>query len=163
MPSTSNDGAAFDPVDYYTRQLPLELARLTEVRDELRQRQGAMSAVEEAHSDRQAAAAELQAAKDQAAVLLADAKAADAKSKAKAAQLTEREKALAAAEAEAAAAVARRETAVATRERNAEAREVAVAASEERVIAAIAVLDAERTAFNVKVASFQSMAAQMKA
>ena len=90
MPSTSNDGAAFDPVDYYTRQLPLELARLTEVRDELRQRQGAMGAVEEAHNDRQAAAAELQAAKDQAAALVADAKAADAKSKAKAAQLADR-------------------------------------------------------------------------
>jgi hypothetical protein len=59
MPGLINDTAAFDPVEYYTKQLPLDLARLTELRDELRKRQGAMTAVDEAQKDRDAAAAEL--------------------------------------------------------------------------------------------------------
>ena len=75
MPNVSNDAAAFDPIDYYTRQLPLELARLTEIRDELRVRQGALTAVEDAQRDRDAAAAELAAAQSQAAQMIADAKA----------------------------------------------------------------------------------------
>jgi seryl-tRNA synthetase len=94
MPGLINDTAAFDPVEYYTKQLPLDLARLTELRDELRKRQGAMTAVDEAQKDRDAAAAELQSAKDQAAKLMAEAKEQAAKNAAKAAQLNDREKAV---------------------------------------------------------------------
>jgi hypothetical protein len=62
MPALTNDTAAFDPVEYYTKQLPLDLARLTALRDELAKRQGALTAVDEIHKDREAAALELETA-----------------------------------------------------------------------------------------------------
>lgn len=163
MPGLINDTAAFDPVEYYTKQLPLDLARLTELRDELRKRQGAMTAVGEAQKDRDAAAAELQSAKDQAAKLMAEAKEQAAKNAAKAAQLNDREKAVEQADAAGRAAVAERKRAVDLWERNVGAREAAVTDKEQTLAADVAKLDAEKTAFNAKVAAFQSMAAQMKA
>lgn len=163
MPSMANDTAAFDPVDYYTKQLPLDLARLTELRDELRKRQGAMTAVDDALKDREAAAAELAEAKEQAAKLVADAKVAEAKSKAKAVDLDARAKELDRTEADARAVLVSRETAAAGRERDVAARESAAAAKEQALADAADKLAVERTAFNAKVASFQDMAARMKA
>jgi predicted secreted acid phosphatase len=162
MPNVSNDAAAFDPVDYYTRQLPLDLARLTELRDELRVRQGALTAVEDAQKDRDAAAVELDTAKSQAAKILADAKAADAKSKAKAADLDAREAALKQSSDEAYNAVTARETTVATRERNVAEQEAAAAAKAEALAADAAKLDAEKIAFNTKVEGFSNLAKQLK-
>jgi len=144
MPGVLNETPAFDPVDYYTKQLPLELARLTELRDELRTRQGALAAVEEAQKDREAAGMELATARSQAAEILADAKAAEGKAEADQALLA-------------------RETAAASRERAVKLRETAAAAKDQSLAEAAAKLDAERDAFNAKVAAFQSMAAQMKA
>ena len=163
MPGVLNETPAFDPVDYYTKQLPLELARLTELRDELRTRQGALAAVEEAQKDREAAGMELATARSQAAEILADAKAADGKVKARAAALDERDAASARAAAEADQALLARETAAASRERAVKLRETAAAAKDQSLAEAAAKLDAERDAFNAKVAAFQSMAAQMKA
>jgi len=163
MPGVLNETPAFDPVDYYTKQLPLELARLTELRDELRTRQGALAAVEEAQKDREAAGMELATARSQAAEILADAKAAEGKVKARAAALDERDAASARAAAEADQALLARETAAASRERAVKLRETAAAAKDQSLAEAAAKLDAERDAFNAKVAAFQSMAAQMKA
>lgn len=163
MPGVLNETPAFDPVDYYTKQLPLELARLTELRDELRTRQGALAAVEDAQKDREAAGMELATAKSQAAEILADAKAAEGKVKARAAALDERDAASARAAAEADQALLARETAAASRERAVKLRETAAAAKDQSLAEAAAKLDAERDAFNAKVAAFQSMAAQMKA
>lgn len=163
MPGVLNETPAFDPVDYYTKQLPLELARLTELRDELRTRQGALAAVEDAQKDREAAGMELATARSQAAEILADAKAAEGKVKARAAALDERDAASARAAAEADQALLARETAAASRERAVKLRETAAAAKDQSLAEAAAKLDAERDAFNAKVAAFQSMAAQMKA
>jgi hypothetical protein len=163
MPGILNETAAFDPVDYYTKQLPLELARLTELRDELRKRQGALTAVEEAQKDREAAGMELATAKSQAADILADAKAAEGKAKAKAAALDERDAASARAAAAADQALLARGTALSSRERAVLLREAQAAVKEQSLTDAAAKLEAERNAFNAKVAAFQSMASQMQA
>jgi hypothetical protein len=163
MPGLINDTAAFDPVEYYTKQLPLDLARLTELRDELRKRQGALTAVEEAQKDREAAGMELATAKSQAADILADAKAAEGKAKAKAAALDERDATSARAAAAADQALLARGTALANRERAVLLREAQAAVKEQSLADAAAKLDAERNAFNAKVAAFQSMASQMQA
>jgi len=163
MPALTNDTAAFDPVEYYTKQLPLDLARLTALRDELAKRQGALTAVDEIHKDREAAALELETAKSQAAKILADAKAVDTKANSKAAGLDAREAALTRTHAETTAAVTAREDAVASQERTVAAREATVATKEQALEAMAAKLEAEKNAFNAKVAAFQNMAAQLKA
>lgn len=163
MPNVLNETPAFDPVEYYTKQLPLDLARLTELRDELRTRQGALTAVEEAQKDRKAAGMELATAKSQAAEILVAAKAAEGKVAARAAAVEDRNAAYARAAAEAANEALARETAVASRERAAKLRETAAATKDQSLSEAAAKLDAERNAFNAKVAAFQSMASQMKA
>ena len=163
MPGVLNETSAFDPVDYYTKQLPLDLARLTELRDELRTRQGALAAVEDAQKDREAAGMELATARSQAAEILAEAKAAEGKVKARAAALDERDAAYARTSSEATQTLLARETAVASRERAVKLRETAADTKDQSLAEAAAKLDAERDAFNAKVAAFQSMAAQMKA
>jgi hypothetical protein len=55
-----------------------------------------------------------------------------------------------------------RETAAAGRERDVAARESAAAAKEQALADASSKLDAERVAFNAKVASFQDLAAKMR-
>jgi len=163
MPGVLNETPAFDPVEYYTKKLPLELVRLTELRDELRKRQGALTAVEEAQKDRKAAEMELAAAKSQAAEMLANAKAAEGKVKAKAAALDERDATSARAVAEANQAFLERGTALASREREVLLREAQAAIKDQSLAEVAAKLDEERNAFNAKVAAFQSMASQMQA
>ena len=163
MPGILNETPTLDPVEYYTKQLPLELVRLTELRDELRKRQGALTAVEEAQKDREAAGMELATARSQAAEIFADAKTAEGKVKARAAALDERDAAYARTSAEAAQTLLARETAVASRERAVKLREAAADTKDQSLAEAAAKLDEERGAFNAKVAAFQSMAAQMKA
>ena len=46
MPNISNDGGPIDYIAYFTKQLPQDLARMAELRDELEKRQGAMTAVD---------------------------------------------------------------------------------------------------------------------
>ena len=156
----ANDTTPVNYVDYFTKQLPVDLANMAALRDELEKRQGAMNAVEASLADRAKAAEELAAARaeadalladakktaadarDAAGTLVADAKAADAKSKAKAADLAEREKAVAAAE----AAVSQREAAADKRE--AENASVAAWLAEDRTA-----LDARIKDFQAKVAS----------
>lgn len=61
----SNDTAALNYVDYFTKQLPIDLATMAALRDELATRQGALSAAENAVADRAKAAEELAAARQQ--------------------------------------------------------------------------------------------------
>lgn len=126
MPNIANDSTASGPVDYvdyFTKQLPLELARLANLRDELEKRQGGLSAVQAAMEDREVARKTLADAEAKAAVVdaalrdreatvtareqkvvlaekdfEAKQKAADAAAKARDADLTRREKACAFAE-----------------------------------------------------------------
>ena len=69
-----NENTSVDPVEYITKQLPKDLVQLLKVRDELSKRQGALGAVENAVADRAKAKAELDSAKDNAAVIRAEAK-----------------------------------------------------------------------------------------
>jgi uncharacterized protein YhaN len=62
MITVDHQGGGMDYVQFFTKQLPLDLARLAELRDELEKRQGAMSAVESALKDRDAAAQDRAAA-----------------------------------------------------------------------------------------------------
>ena len=90
------DSAKF--LDYITTQLSSDVATLVKTRDELAKRQGALTAVNEAVADRQAAAKELADAKEQAKALLDDAKTKHSRSAAKVADLVAREEKLAALE-----------------------------------------------------------------
>ena len=76
-----------DIAKYFLEQLPKDLAKLTELRDELAKRQGAIGAVEAAAADRKQAKEELTAAKTEATKL-------HKKHAAKDHALDEREKAL---------------------------------------------------------------------
>ena len=69
----SNDSPATDYVQYFTKQLPKDLAQMAALRDELATRQGALSAAEAALADREKAKEELANAKLQAASILSDA------------------------------------------------------------------------------------------
>ena len=92
MPNVSNDTAAVNYVDYFTKQLPKDLAAMAVLRDELAQRQGAMSAVEDANKLKEQAAAALETAKTEAAAMLADAQTALDAAKAAKKALDAREK-----------------------------------------------------------------------
>jgi len=70
-----NDNAPVDYVDYFTNQLPKDLAAMAKLRDELAKRQGAMTAVDDANKLRTDAQAVLADAKAQAADLIGSAKA----------------------------------------------------------------------------------------
>ena len=131
----SNDIPPTDFVDYFTKQLPIDLANMAALRDELAKRQGAMSAVEASLADRAKAADELAAAK-------AQAKDIDAKAKKKQADLAAREAAVAAAEKRAA------ETAAAL-----EGRERNLAEAETKLAADRAAFDEKFKEFQAKVAS----------
>jgi hypothetical protein len=61
-----NDQSSIDYVNYFTNQLPKDLAAMAVLRDELAKRQGALSAVEAAAKDRELAKQELQNAKEEA-------------------------------------------------------------------------------------------------
>jgi chromosome segregation ATPase len=70
-----NDNAPIDYVDYFTNQLPKDLAAMAKLRDELAKRQGAMTAVDDANRLRTEAQAVLADARAQAANLVNTAKA----------------------------------------------------------------------------------------
>lgn len=61
-----NDQSSIDYVNYFTNQLPKDLAAMAVLRDELAKRQGALNAVEAAAKDRELAKQELQNAKEEA-------------------------------------------------------------------------------------------------
>ena len=52
----SNDTPALNYVEYFTKQLPVDLANMAMLRDELAVRQGALSAAQDAITDRAKAA-----------------------------------------------------------------------------------------------------------
>ena len=93
MPSISNDGGPVDYIAYFTKQLPRDLARMAELRDELEKRQGAMMAVDEINAAKAAADEALAQARVEADAMTAAAKATLTSAKAKEAMVAEREKA----------------------------------------------------------------------
>ena len=98
--NVSDDTPSVNYVEYFSKQLPIDLAKMAVLRDELEVRQGAMTAVQDAVADREAARKELAAARAEIAELQAvtkqtlnEANTSLAESKAKAKELAVKEKA----------------------------------------------------------------------
>jgi len=156
----SNDSAAVNYVDYFTKQFPVDLANMAALRDELAVRQGALSAAKDAVADRERAKQELDAAKAEAVVLKADAatdRAAakqeldDAKAKAK--DLNAQAKIALAAAVDREAAVELREKTVADCEAFQTAAQTEIDSQQAALKAQTAALDARIKAFQDKVAA----------
>ena len=147
-------------IEYIQKQLPADLTTLVNLQKELAERQGAMSAVQNALADREKAAAELATAKDQAATMLASAKDKNDKSKVKADELAARElnldnqvKAFETSSAERDAALTIRENNSDTRERRQSENQARLDALEAKLAEDQANLDARVKDFQAKVAA----------
>ena len=92
--NVSNDSAATNYVDYFTKQLPIDLATLASLRDEIAKRQGAMTAVEDAIKVRADADAYYTTTKASCDKMAAEAKETTDAIKSKKKELDEREKTL---------------------------------------------------------------------
>ena len=161
--NVSNDTPSMNYVEYFTKQLPVDLASMAALRDELAVRQGALSAAQDAVTDRATAAAELTAARSQAADLVAVAKDREEKSKAKAAELTARESAVTDSIKAFDAASAERGTALSLREKASDTREARQQRIQADLDAKAAQLSADQTALDARVQAFQDKVAALKA
>jgi hypothetical protein len=161
--NVSNDTPSMNYVEYFTKQLPIDLANMAALRDELAVRQGALSAAQDAVTDRATAAAELTAARSQAADLVAVAKDREEKSKANAAALTVRESALTDSIKAFDAASAERGTALGLREKASDTREARQQQVQANLDAKAAQLSADQTALDARVQAFQDKVAALKA
>lgn len=159
-----NDSPQIDYVDYFTNQLPKDLAAMAQLRDELARRQGALTAVDDANKLRTEAAAILADAKAQYADLTSKAKAEYDSSiaKIKAAQskldstlkeLNAREKAFDDSYAVRVADLTRRETNVAALDKELADKQSRLDLLDAKLTADRAALDARIKAFQDKVAS----------
>lgn len=90
--NVSNDSAATNYVDYFTKQLPVDLANMAALRDEIAKRQGAMTAVEEAIKTKAEADAYYLTTKESCDKMAAEAKEINDKAKSKKKELDDREK-----------------------------------------------------------------------
>jgi len=161
-----SDTGTIDPakfLDYIATQLSGDVATLVKTRDELAKRQGALTAVNEAVADRQAAAKELADAKEQAKALLDDAKAKNAKSTAKAADLAAQENKLNALEQTKTEAFNALEKDIQNREQILATRESQVAAQANRNDERAAQLNATEAALAARVKAFQDKVAALSA
>lgn len=154
--------ANVDLVDYFTKQMPLQLAQMAALKEELAKRQGALSAVEDANKLREKAAAELEAAKAEAADLKAAAKTALESAKAKDAKQDEREKALTEREKALEAKVQSETAALTTREKAVSLRESAAMAKDAEITKQAESLKVATEAFDNRVKAFQDKAASIK-
>lgn len=161
--NVSNDTPSMNYVEYFTKQLPIDLANMAALRDELAVRQGALSAAQDAVTDRATAAAELTAARSQAADLVAVAKDREEKSKAKAAELTARESAVTDSIKAFDAASAERNIALGLREKASDTREARQQRIQADLDAKAAQLSADQTALDARVQAFQDKVAALKA
>jgi len=155
----SNDTPALNYVEYFTKQLPVDLATMAALRDELAVRQGALSAAQDALADREKAAQELVTAKEQAAAMVAVAKDKNDKAAAKTEELTAREANLADQVKvfnESSAALAVRESASDSRELQQRENQARLDVLEVKLIADQASLDARVKDFQAKVAALKA-------
>ena len=160
----SNDSQqTVDPIEYLTKKFPADLKQYIAVRDELAVRQGALSAAQDAVTLKAAAAKELTEAKEQADVLVANAKDNAAKAKAAKAVQDNRVKTLDAAEnalndriAAFEKSSATRETAVSNRESSATELEAKLKQQAIDLADSQAALDARVKAFQDKVAALSA-------
>ena len=147
-------------LDYVAKQLPIDVAAIVKAKQEMAKRQGALTAVNDAHKLRDSAKAALEAAQDHAATILADARAEAAEASSKMAEQNAREAAMNAREAAFSASSAsqiadliRRESEVASRESTARADEANNATLQSQLQADRNALDSRIKAFQDKVAA----------
>lgn len=159
----SNDTAAINYIDYFTKQLPADLAAMAALRDELAVRQGALSAAQDTIALKEAAITALTDAKAQ--VDTMKTKASDTLAKAEAIKTTQdaRQTALDVAEADFNAKFAAfdkaslvREKDVSTRETNAAAQDAKLKQQAEDLANGQAALDDRVKAFQAKVAALSA-------
>jgi len=158
-----DNAAQVNYVDYFTKQLPKDLAAMAELRDELAKRQGALTAVDEANKLKADAVEALAKAKAEAKALVDEANEANQKAKADAALA----KAQLASEAAQVAAQSKdlsaREKVLSQREKAVTAREEDVTKREAVVESAAAKYRAEQDALNERVKAFQQKVAALTA
>jgi hypothetical protein len=159
----SNDTPALNYVEYFTKQLPVDLATMAALRDELAIRQGALSAAQDAVGDRAKAAAELATAKTQAAEMVALAKDKNDSSKIKADELAARELDLANQVKAFETSSAERDAALTTRENTFDTRERRQNENQTRLDALAAKLTADQASLDVRVKDFQAKVAALTA
>ena len=150
-------------IEYIQKQLPADLTTLVNLQKELAERQGAMSAVQNALADRDKAAAELATAKSQAADMVASAKDKNDKSKIKADELAARELDLANQVKAFEIFSAERDAALTTRENTFDIRERQQRENEVRLSALEAKLTADQANLDVRVKDFQAKVAALTA
>jgi len=165
MPNISNDGGPVDYIAYFTKQLPQDLARMAELRDELEKRQGAMTAVDKINAAKVEADEALAQARREADAMTAAAKSALAKAKAKELASEEREKALT--ERENAFAVTSNNRASALDKQAADVvaktqyLERDLASRSDALTAQTAKIEADRQALDARIQSFQTKVAAL--
>jgi hypothetical protein len=150
-------------IEYIQKQLPADLTNLVNLQKELAERQGAMSAVQNALADRETAAQELATAKEQAAALVAAAKDKNDKAKIKLDELTAREAELADQVKTFNASSVSRETALAVRESTSDTRELQQRENQARLDAVQAKLTADQALLDSRVKDFQAKVAALTA
>jgi hypothetical protein len=159
----SNDTPALNYVEYFTKQLPVDLATMAALRDELAIRQGALSAAQNALVDREKAAQELATAKEQAAAMVAAAKDKNDKAAAKTEELIAREANLADQVKVFNESSVAREAALAVRESASDICERQQRENQTRLDALEAKLIADQAALDSRVKDFQAKVAALKA
>jgi hypothetical protein len=159
----SNDTPALNYVEYFTKQLPVDLATMAALRDELAIRQGALSAAQDAVADRAKATSELATAREQAAALVASAKDKNDKAKVKTDELAASEldlanqvKAFETSSVERNAALTIRENTFDTRERQQRENQTRLDVLEAKLAEDQASLDARVKDFQAKVAALKA-------
>lgn len=161
--NVANDNPGINYVDYFTKQLPRDLAAMAQLRDELAIRQGALDAAAAAVDDRKAAAKELADAK----TLLEEVRGKNADAAAKGQQLKVREEKFAQYETSTRASLDERERQIAAREAAREAaldaREKMVAEQDQRNQARERALADEEAALASRVKAFQEKVAALRA
>ncbi len=151
----SNDSPSMDYVQYFTKQLPQDLAKMAALKDELEKRQGALSAAEAALADREKAKEELANAKLQAAQILSDADKKNTEAAAKKADLDARDKLTATNEANFAKFVSIKEAEIAKAESVIASWNADLSALEAKLADKSSKLDSDRAALEARIKAFQ--------
>jgi len=157
----SNDTPSMDYLAYFTNQMPKDLAHMAALRDELAQRQGALSAVVEANQDRKAAKLLLENATAEAAALVADTKAKNTIAKQKLADVEAKELAFNLHSAEIEASLTSKADALVMRENQLSANKTSLAAFQTMLDGRAAKLDADRVLLDNRVKAFQDKVAAL--
>lgn len=158
----SNDGSSnVDYVKYFTKQLPLDLARLASMRDELEKRQGALTAVEDSLADRAKARKELEDAKTEAADIVASAKADAAAAAKKKSDIEIRDKEQTTRETNFTAYVIDKEAELAAKERRLNSIQSDLDARKDTLDSLSSKLNAERAALDARIKAFQDKVAAL--